>query len=291
MKKFILFIGFSVALVAKTQIIIFGAGCFWGVEKHFESLHGVKRATSGYAGGSYVDPNYKTVLKYRNTSHDIINHAEVVKVIYDDQKISTESLIKSFWELHDPTQGNKQGNDIGNNYRSVLYYITNAQKQAALATKEAYQKLLSEAGYGTITTEIKPLKRFYVAEIYHQNYLEKNPLGYCPNHSTGIKFGSTKIAIDIDTITPLGGKEIIVIDSMHCKYCKKFKAEVTDHYKDSIPLRTTELDSIQGFKIHTHILGTPAILFFEDGEEVFSNIGYMDTEKFYKALHTFKNKK
>ena len=290
MKKFILLIGFSVALVAKTQTIILGAGCFWGVEKHFEGLDGVKRATSGYAGGDYANPDYKSVLKYRY-SKKVINHTEVVKVIYDDQKISTETLIKSFWELHNPTQGNSQGNDRGNNYRSAIYYITNAQKQVALATKEAYQKLLTNADYGSITTEIKPLKRFYVAEVRHQNYLEKNPRGYCPNHSTGVKFGNMKLNINIDKITPLGGKEIIVIDAKHCRYCKKFKAEVTDHYTGSIPLRTTELDALEGYEIKTPVLGTPTIFFFENGKEVSSYTGYMDTEHFYKALDTFKNKK
>jgi len=254
MKTLMLFLALSLSLFAKTQTIVFGAGCFWGVEKYFESLEGVKRATSGYAGGDYKDPTYKTVLKYRN-DNTVINHTEVVKVIYDDKKISTEKLIKAFWELHNPTQGNRQGNDRGNNYRSAIYYIHDMQKQIALATKEIYQKLLTKAGYGSITTEIKPLKQFYVAEVYHQNYLEKNPLGYCPNHSTGVKFGKTKI--NIDAITPLGGKEIVVIDALHCRFCEKFKAKVTDHYKGTIPLRTAHLESLKGFKITTQIQGTP----------------------------------
>jgi len=285
MKTLMLFLALSLSLFAKTQTIVFGAGCFWGVEKYFESLEGVKRATSGYAGGDYKDPTYKTVLKYRN-DNTVINHTEVVKVIYDDKKISTEKLIKAFWELHNPTQGNRQGNDRGNNYRSAIYYIHDMQKQIALATKEIYQKLLTKAGYGSITTEIKPLKQFYVAEVYHQNYLEKNPLGYCPNHSTGVKFGKTKI--NIDAITPLGGKEIVVIDALHCRFCEKFKAKVTDHYKGTIPLRTAHLESLKGFKITTQIQGTPTILFFEDGKEVYAYTGYMDEKRFYKAVGAFK---
>ena len=285
MKTLMLFLALSLSLFAKTQTIVFGAGCFWGVEKYFENLEGVKRATSGYAGGDYKDPTYKAVLKYRN-SNTVINHTEVVKVIYDDKKISTEKLIKAFWELHDPTQGNRQGNDKGNNYRSAIYYIHDMQKQIAMATKEIYQKLLTKAGYGSITTEIKPLKQFYTAEVYHQNYLEKNPLGYCPNHSTGVKFG--KIKINIDSVTPRGGKEIVVIDALHCKFCEKFKAKVTDHYNGTIPLRTANHESLQGFKITTQIQGTPTILFFEDGKEVYAYTGYMDEKTFYKAVGAFK---
>jgi len=110
----------STSVLAKTQTIVFGAGCFWGVEKHFENLEGVKRATSGYAGGDYADPSYETVLKFRN-SEKVTNHTEVVKVIYDDKKISTEELIKSFWELHNPTQGNRQGNDKELSFCSLLH--------------------------------------------------------------------------------------------------------------------------------------------------------------------------
>ena len=292
MQKLLLFLALnlalSIGLLAKTQTIVFGAGCFWGVEKHFENLDGVKRATSGYAGGDYADPTYDTVLKYRN-SNKVTNHTEVVKVIYDDSKISTETLIKSFWELHNPTQGNRQGNDKGNNYRSALYYTNDKQKSLALATKEVYQTLLNKAGYGNITTEIKPLKKFYPAEVYHQNYLEKNPLGYCPNHTTGVKFGTTKIAVaKTPSISPLGGKEIVVIDAEHCKFCEKFAKNVTDHYKGTIPLRTVHQDTLKGFTLKTKIQGTPTIIFIEDGKEVEAYTGYMDEKTFYKAVGAFK---
>lgn len=286
MKVVMLFLALSFWVFAKTQSIVFGAGCFWGVEKYFENLEGVKKATSGYAGGNYDNPNYKSVLKYRNTSGDIVNHTEVVKVVYDDKKISTEQLIKSFWELHDPTQGNRQGNDIGNNYRSAIYFTNKAQQTIAIATKKVYQKLLTKAGYGQITTEIKPLKRFYNAEVYHQNYLEKNPFGYCPNHATGVKFGNAKI--DIKAITPLGGKEIIVIDALHCRFCEKFKQDVTNDYQGTIPLRTADMKSLKGFKLKTKIQGTPTILFIEDGKEAFSHTGYMDEKQFYQAVGAFK---
>jgi len=287
MKKLLVLLGFTISIFAQTQTIVFGAGCFWGVEKHFESLEGVKRATSGYAGGDYADPTYKTVLKYRH-SKKVDNHTEVVKVVYDDKKISTEKLIKSFWELHNPTQGNRQGNDKGNNYRSALYYTNDVQKSLALASKKVYQKLLTKDGYGTITTEIKPLKKFYSAEVHHQNYLEKNPLGYCPNHTTGVKFGNSKIKANIKTISPLGGKEIVVIDAEHCKFCEKFKKNVTDHYKGTLPLRTTSQEALKGFKLKTQIQGTPTIIFIEDGKEVEAYTGYMDEKTFYKAVGAFK---
>jgi len=285
MKKLILFLALSVVLVAKTQTIVFAAGCFWGVEKHFDHLEGVKSAKSGYAGGDYANPTYKDVLAHRkNTKAQ--NHTESVEVVYDDSKISTEKLIKAFWELHDPTQGNRQGNDRGNNYRSALYYTTDAQKKIALATKAVYQKLLTKAGYGKITTEVKPLKKFYPAEAYHQNYLEKNPFGYCPNHTTGVKFGNEKISIN--SISPLGGKEIVVIDAEHCRFCAKFKKNVTDHYNGTIPLRTAHQDALKGFKLTSKIEGTPTILFIEDGKEVESFTGYMDEKTFYKTVGAFK---
>jgi len=286
MRKLFLLLALSATLIAKTQTIVFAAGCFWGVEKYFEHLHGVKSATSGYAGGSYTNPTYDTVLQYKDTKKDVVNYAESVKVVYDDGKISTEHLIKSFWELHDPTQGNRQGNDRGNNYRSALYYTNDAQKKIAQERKNVYQRLLTKDGYGKITTEIKPLKKFYPAEEYHQNYLEKNPFGYCPNHATGVKFSNEKMVKN--TISPLGGKEIVVIDAKHCKFCEKFKKNVTEQYQGTIPLRTSHKDALKGFTLKSKIQGTPTILFIKDGKEVEAYTGYMDEKTFYKAVGAFK---
>jgi peptide methionine sulfoxide reductase msrA/msrB len=215
-----------------------------------------------------------------------VNHTEAVEVVYDESKISTQTLIKSFWELHDPTQGNRQGNDRGNNYRSALYYTNDAQKAIALSTKKAYQKLLTRAGYGKITTEIKALEKFYPAEKHHQNYLKKHPFGYCPNHATGVKFEKEELATP--SITPLGSKEIVVIDAKHCRFCKKFKKNVSDPYNGSIPLRTAHQETLKGFTLTTKIQGTPTILFIEDGKEVESYTGYMDEKTFYKAVGAFK---
>ena len=286
MKKIFLLLGVTMSLFAKTQTIVFGTGCFWGVEKYFDSLDGVTKATSGYAGGDYKNPTYKMVLSHRRDTKGVKNHTEAVEVIYDDTKISTEQLIRSFWELHDPTQGDRQGNDSGNNYRSALYYTTDAQKEIALSTKEEYQKLLTKAGYGAITTEIKPLKKFYSAEDYHQNYLEKNPNGYCPNHSTGVKF--EKRTTKSKSISPLGGKEIVVVDAEHCPFCEKFKANITDSYKGSIPLRTAKENELKGFKLESKVRGTPTIFLIEDGKEVYAQTGYMDEKEFYKLIGEFK---
>ena len=286
MKQILLFLSVTMLLIAKTQTIVFAAGCFWGVEKHFDNLEGVLQARSGYAGGNYEHPTYKEVLSKRVTSKGVVNHTEAVEVVYDESKISTKALIKSFWELHDPTQGDRQGNDRGNNYRSALFYTNEAQKAVALATKKAYQKLLSKAGYGKITTELKPLKKFYPAEEYHQNYLAKNPRGYCPNHATGVKFENKKVITK--SISPLGGKEIVVIDAKHCRFCEKFKKNVSDHYNGTITLRTVHQDALKGFRLTTKIQGTPTILFIEEGKEVESYTGYMNEKAFYKAVGAFK---
>jgi len=269
--------------------IVFAAGCFWGVEKHFEHMPGVVKAESGYAGGNYPNPNYKEVLSYRSLPQDskVVNYAESVKVTYDNSKIDAKTLIKSFWELHDPTQINGQGNDIGNNYRSGIFYTNENQEKVAFATEKTYQKLLNEHGYGKITTEIQPLKNFYAAEQYHQNYLQKNPNGYCPNHATNVKFA--KESLKQTMITPLGGKEILVIKADHyCPYCEKFKAEVSDAYKGSIPMRTVLEKSLKGFDIKTELFATPTILFIENGKEVAHHRGFLSEKEFYEMLGAFK---
>jgi peptide-methionine (S)-S-oxide reductase len=155
------------------QIAEFGAGCFWGVEKKFWQLPGVISTSAGYAGGYTPNPTYEEVCSNRT------GHAEVVRVVFDPAKISYERLLKEFWEAHDPTQNMRQGNDIGTQYRSIILYASDAQREVALTSREAYQKVLTANGYGDITTEIAPASEFYFAEDYHQQYLDKNPNGYC----------------------------------------------------------------------------------------------------------------
>ena len=160
--------------------IVLGMGCFWGVERLFWQLPGVYVTAAGYAGGTTQHPTYQEVCSGRT------GHAEVVRVIYDPSKVTLETLLQVFWEEHDPTQGNRQGNDIGSQYRSVIYTTTDEQLTAAIQSAEAYQSALSKGGRGTITTEIEPLDTFYFAETYHQQYLDKNPNGYCGLKGTGV---------------------------------------------------------------------------------------------------------
>lgn len=162
-----------------TQEIVFAAGCFWGVEKYFSNLNGVITAVSGYTAGSYTHPTYEQVLQYRN-DNTLINHTEAVQVIYDDDIIQTIDLVKLFWQLHNPTQGNRQGNDVGNNYRSGIYWSCEKQKEIIDITKQIYQQLLNDAGFKEITTEVQQLDIFYPAEKYHQQYLIKTLMDIAP---------------------------------------------------------------------------------------------------------------
>jgi len=270
--------------------IIFAAGCFWGVQKHFDNLDGVVNTTVVYVDGTYDNPTYDDVLKYRHYSKDgFRNYAEGVKVVYDESKISTKELIESFWQMHNPTQKDGQGNDIGNNYRSGIFYTTKEQKEIALQTKRIYQKLLNKNGYPQIVTQIKPLDKFYDAEEYHQDYLIKNPNGYCPNHSTGVKFEDKYPNQSIVKIKPNKGKEIIVVEADgYCPYCEKFKKDVTNSYKGDLPLRFAKENELSNFKLKTKIKGTPTIFFIQDGIEQIAHIGYMERELFYKVLGEFK---
>ena len=162
------------------QRAVFGMGCFWGAERKFWQLRGVYSTAVGYAGGH--TPN----ASYREVCTGMTGHNEVVLVVFDPKVVSYEQLLKTFWESHDPTQGMRQGNDVGTQYRSGIYYVDDAQKRAAETSRDLYQKQLSASGYGTITTEILPAPEFYYAEDYHQQYLAKNPDGYCGLGGTGV---------------------------------------------------------------------------------------------------------
>jgi len=162
------------------QRALFGMGCFWGAEKKFWSMPGVYSTAVGYAGGS--TPN----ASYREVCTGMTGHNEVVLVVFDPAVTSYEQLLKVFWENHDPTQGMRQGNDVGTQYRSGIYYFDEAQKRAAESSRDLFQKQLEASGYGTITTEILSAPEFYYAEDYHQQYLAKNPDGYCGLGGTGV---------------------------------------------------------------------------------------------------------
>jgi len=162
------------------QLALFGMGCFWGAERKFWKLRGVYSTAVGYAAGYTPNPTYREVCS-GSTGHN-----EVVRVVFDPAVISYEMLLKVFWESHDPTQGMRQGNDVGTQYRSGIYCYDQTQQRTAEASREAFQERLRAAGYGEITTEILPAPEFYFAEEYHQQYLEKNPGGYCGLGGTGV---------------------------------------------------------------------------------------------------------
>jgi peptide-methionine (S)-S-oxide reductase len=159
---------------------IFGLGCFWGAERRFWQREGVFSTSVGYAGGFTPNPTYEEVCS------GLTGHSEVVLVVYEPEKVSYEQLLAMFWELHNPTQGMRQGNDIGTQYRSVIYATNPRQLEAAKASEKLFQAELSKAGLGTITTEIEEAPTFYYAEAYHQQYLAKNPEGYCGIGGTGV---------------------------------------------------------------------------------------------------------
>jgi len=167
---------------AGMQTAVFGMGCFWGAERIFWQIPGVYSTSVGYAGGSTPNPTYEETCSGRT------GHAEVVQVVYDPAKVSYETLLKAFWENHDPTQGMRQGNDVGTQYRSAVYTTTDEQLAAAKASVEAFQPVVTKAGHGQITTEIAPLRDYYYAEDYHQQYLssDKNPNGYCNHGPNGM---------------------------------------------------------------------------------------------------------
>jgi peptide-methionine (S)-S-oxide reductase len=162
------------------EVAYFALGCFWGAEKSFWQTPGVYSTSVGYQGGYTPNPTYE------ETCSGLTGHAETVRVVFDPAKVSYDSLLSVFWEGHDPTQGNRQGNDLGSQYRSAVFTTSDAQQAAAERSRETYQAALTREGFGAITTEITPAGEFYPAEEYHQQYLIKVPNGYCPEHGTGV---------------------------------------------------------------------------------------------------------
>ena len=294
-----------------SEKLILGSGCFWGAEKGYEALPGVIDAVSGYADGEGIKPTYREITKLKN-KYNANNHAEVVEVTYNKSILSTENLLIHYLESHDPTQLNRQGNDIGTQYRSIILYTNEEQRLVAMNTISAYQTLLTDAGYSKIATEVRPIQEFYKAEKYHQDYIKKNPNGYCPDHSTGVTFNEYKKDISdlqpwwaplhpikstlksfvepsVDNSSLLKGKHILVIVSDgYCPYCEKFEKDIASEYKGTIPLTNRTASQLNDLKIKTPKWATPTILFLEDGKEVFGHQGYMTPKEFYQALGSFK---
>ena len=165
-----------------TEVAVFGMGCFWGAERRFWQMPGVYTTSAGYAGGATPNPSYEEVCSGRT------GHAEVVEVVFFPDQVSYDDLLRVFWETHDPTQGYRQGNDIGTQYRSTIYTTTDEQLDQAKRSQDVYQSVLTDEGLGDITTEIEPLGVYYFAEDYHQQYLGKNPWGYDCHANTGIPY-------------------------------------------------------------------------------------------------------
>jgi peptide-methionine (S)-S-oxide reductase len=174
---------------AGLEVAMFAMGCFWGAERKFWQLSGVYSTAVGYAGGFTPNPTYREVCS------GMTAHAEAVLVAFDPHTISYDELLRTFWENHDPTQGMRQGNDVGTQYRSGIYYFDETQRRAAESSRDAFQTQLSKAGFGKITTEIVSAPEFYYAEDYHQQYLAKNPGGYCGLGGTGVSCGNSQFLI------------------------------------------------------------------------------------------------
>ena len=274
--------------------IVLGMGCFWGAEKRMSEVVGVVDVESGYANGD-IAGNYQAVLAHERavkkgkTSQR--NHAEVVKVTFDPAKTTLEIVLIKFWESHNPTQGDRQGNDVGTNYRSAIYSHGPAQSEIAQKTRVAYQQALTKGGLGAITTDIAPLKNYYPAETYHQDYLKKNPQGYCGLGGTGVKYPGSNSTAHTPAAPRLDGKalaferQLVVFEVEECAFCKQFKAEVLDHWKSPVPIISTLNPNVPtGWVLEKSLFATPTIVLFERGREVSRYTGYSNQAAFWKWL-------
>lgn len=278
---------------ANLQDIYFGMGCFWGAEKRLRAVPGVAEVEVGYAGGDAPKVDYEGVLREERLIHagrsQARNHAEVVRVRYDPKRLDLMTLLAAFWENHDPTQVGGQGNDIGSNYRSAIYFTSEAQKTLAEQSRAIYQANLTKAGYGAITTEILPVRHYNRAEESHQDYLIKNPDGYCGLGGTGVKFG---LGAEVAATPPLDGsalradRQLVVYEAEDCPYCEKFEADVLSGWKADVPFaRTRSQKAPTGWTLAGPLLGTPTIVLFQQGKEVSRFTGYAgDARKFWQWL-------
>ncbi|MET1255137.1 peptide-methionine (S)-S-oxide reductase MsrA [Aliikangiella maris] len=283
--------GFEQPIMQATQhldSIVLGGGCFWGAEKMYAALPGVVDATTGFAGGAIVDISQYPSDNYSDALIKA-NHAEVVKVTFNRQQISLEKILKVFFESHDPTQLNRQGADVGPSYRSIVLYHEASQQQLTQELIKTFQTKLTQAGFGKIVTQIQEIEKFYPAEERHQDYLVKNPNGYCPDHRTGVTFAETQPSLHKIDNKPLNkGKQIIVVEAEFCPFCEKFKKEIGNQYKGKIPLTYRQASQLDGLTITTPTFATPTFIFLNNGEEVFGMQGYKSQESFYQLLAQFE---
>jgi peptide methionine sulfoxide reductase msrA/msrB len=276
------------------ESIVLGMGCFWGAEKRMSELPGVVNVESGYANGE-VAGDYETVLSQesalRRGQSGKRNHAEVVKVSFDPTRTTLEKVLIQFWESHDPTQGDRQGNDVGSNYRSAIYTRDAAQQATAEKTRAVYQQALAKAGFGPVTTEIAPLTAYFPAETYHQDYLAKNPNGYCGLGGTQVRYpgSGTPVAAPaprLDGKALALDRQLVVFEAEHCRFCEQFKADVLDHWRAGVPVVSTlNTQPPVGWTLGKALFATPTIVLFEQGREVARYTGYDgETARFWKWL-------
>ncbi|MEQ1635257.1 MAG: peptide-methionine (S)-S-oxide reductase MsrA [Methylococcales bacterium] len=295
------------AVSRNTPYIVLGMGCFWGAEKRMQALAGVLDVEAGYAGGDMANPNYQSLHDSEQaiqTGKALKNHAEVVKVYYDPKQTSLERVLIQFWENHNPTQGNRQGNDMGSNYRSGIFYRSDAEHQLAEKTRDIYQSNLKTAGIATpITTEIAPLKNYTSAEDYHQDYLEKNPQGYCGLGGSGVAYSDPSLATRGEQrhSTPLADKtaetgrwqqiklntkqQLIAFEAVECGYCRQFDKEVLATWKNPIPIVSTNATTPpNGWQLKQALFATPTIVLFKDQQEIARYTGYQGVQPFWQWL-------
>lgn len=292
MKKIILiiFIFLSTSLFAKTQTIYFGMGCFWGAEKRIASISGVLDVESGYSNGDAIKIGYHDVIrqeyKIRYEGSKLKNHAEVIKVTFDDTKISTKELMIQFWESHNPTQKNAQGNDRGTNYRSAIFYTNDLQKNLAYETKKHYQKRLQEEGFGTIYTQIEKVYHYNKAVESHQDYLKKNPNGYCGLGGTGVKYYASTPVSTKNYSNLNFDRQLIVFEADDCPFCALFKKDILNNWKSPVAVTSTkQIKAPRGWKLEKTLFATPTIVLFEKGKEVSRYTGYQgDQKRFWEWL-------
>lgn len=277
------------AKAGKMESIVLGMGCFWGAEKRMGALPGVVATEVGYAGGTTPSPTYEEVVAQGETGKENA-YAEVVKVTFDPSRTSLGEILAGFWENHDPTQGNRQGNDVGSNYRSAIFYSDARQKAVAEQTRDAYQQALTKAGHGRITTQIAPLKAFYPAEAYHQDYLKKHPLGYCGEGGTGVPFPGhepqKRVATPGLDSAGLAKTQLVVFEAEDCPFCKQFEHDVMTHWRASVPVvRTLSTSAPKGWKLASPLWATPTIVLFKEGVEAGRYTGYDgDPKRFWGWL-------
>ncbi|MEW8628154.1 MAG: peptide-methionine (S)-S-oxide reductase MsrA [Candidatus Thiodiazotropha sp.] len=279
----------------RLESIILGMGCFWGAEKRMSALPGVVDVESGYANGE-IEASYRKILSHESLRKlgltNKRNHTEVVKVTFDNNRTSLEEVLIGFWQNHDPTQGDRQGNDVGSNYRSAIYTHNDEQTTIAVKTRDIYQQALLANKFGKITTEIAPLTSYAAAETYHQDYLVKNPNGYCGLGGTGViypgsndshlKRSSTTATLKGEKLDPQ--RQLVVFEAEDCRFCQQFKADILDHWQAEVKIASTlSRQPPTGWKLQKSLIATPTIVLFEQGNEVSRFTGYTgDMNKFWQ---------